>query len=412
MKNTPRFSLRAATAAFVIVVALIFIYLFFSSEKAPEYKTSQVKRGDIAVKISSTGTLEPEEVVDVGAQVAGLISELGTDSSGKLLDYGSQVKAGMLLAKIDESLYRSDVEQAQAQKKRAEAALLQMQAKLFQAERDWKRAQKIGPSTSLSQSAYDAYEAGFKTAQANVSDAEAQIAQAVANLSRAERNLGYCTIASPVDGVIIDRRVSIGQTVVASLNAPSLFLIAKDLRQMEVWVSVNEADIGSIHPGQRVHFTVDAFPGEDFSGQVTKVRLNATMTQNVVTYVVEVSADNSSGRLLPYLTANVQFEVISKSGVLLVPNAALRWRPKVEESRVETPESGKPKVWVHDGADIRSVEVTTGISDGAFTEVSSNELSESSQVVVGSADTDKTAPSTKGTTNPFAPNMSRGSRRN
>ena len=150
-------------------------------------------------------------------------------------------------------------------------------------------------------------------------------------VAAAQRNLSYCTIKSPVKGVIIDRRVNIGQTVVSSLNAPSLFLIAKDLKRMEVWVSVNEADIGNIHQGQPVSFTVDAYPNEIFHGEVGKVRLNATMTQNVVTYTVEVITDNSSGKLLPYLTANVLFELSQKENVLLVPNVALRWSPQTKQ---------------------------------------------------------------------------------
>ena len=167
--------------------------------------------------------------------------------------------------------------------------------------------------------------------EAAILQAKASLAQADAGLRRAKRNLDYCTITSPVKGVIIDRRVNIGQTVVSSLNAPSLFLIAKDLTRMQVWVAVNEADIGKIHPGQPVTFTVDAFPGEIFHGEVGKIRLNASMTQNVVTYTIEIITDNSNGRLLPYLTANVQFELHRLKNVLLVPNAALRWTPSVEQ---------------------------------------------------------------------------------
>jgi HlyD family secretion protein len=166
--------------------------------------------------------------------------------------------------------------------------------------------------------------------EAAILQAKAGLAQAEAVLRRAQRNLGYCTITSPVKGVIIDRRVNIGQTVVASLNAPSLFLIAKDLTRMQVWVAVNEADIGKIRPGQPVTFTVDAFQGETFRGEVGKIRLNASMTQNVVTYTVEIITDNASGRLLPYLTANVQFELSRASYVLMVPNAALRWTAAVD----------------------------------------------------------------------------------
>src|SRR4029450_5132323 len=147
------------------------------------------------------------------------------------------------------------------------------------------------------------------------------VPQAEAVWDRPHKSLGYCTITAPVKGVIIDRRVNIGQTVVASLNAPSLFLIAKDLKRMQVWVSVNEADIGSIKAGQPVRFTGDAYPNRAFHGEVNKVRLNAAMTQNVVTYTVEVTTDNSSGRLLPYLTANVQFEINRRRKVLVAPNA-------------------------------------------------------------------------------------------
>ncbi len=197
--------------------------------------------------------------------------------------------------------------------------------------------QKLG-SDALAESSYDAYRAAYETAAANMAVGEATVVQAQATmlqsqaaLQRVQRNLSYCTIMSPVKGVVIDRRVNIGQTVVASLNAPSLFLIAKDLKRMEIWVQVNEADIGNIHEGQAVAFTVDAYPGETFVGKVGKVRLNATMTQNVVNYTVEVTTDNSSGKLLPYLTANVRFEVTRREGVLAVPNAALRFIPQVAQ---------------------------------------------------------------------------------
>ena len=213
-----------------------------------------------------------------------------------------------------------------------------MKAKLLQAQQDWDRAQKLGPSEALAQSAYDQYQANYEVAKANLAAAEAAVeqtkaavAQAKASLNTAQINLGYCTIKSPVKGVIIDRRVNIGQTVVSSLSAPSLFLIAKDLKRIQVWVSVNEADIGSISPGQPVTFTVDAYPDQVFQGQVGKIRLNATMTQNVVTYTVEVDTNNDDGKLLPYLTANAQFKIGRRQGVLLVPNAALRWSPQSEQ---------------------------------------------------------------------------------
>lgn len=223
-------------------------------------------------------------------------------------------------------------------------------------------------------------------------------------MKQAEINLDWTRIRSPVKGVIIDRRVNVGQTVVASLNAPSLFLIAKDLKHLQVWVSVNEADIGKIRKEQAVRFTVDAFPGEVFAGKVAQIRLNATMTQNVVAYTVVVTTDNPDGKLLPYLTANVQFEVGRRKDVLLVPNAALRWRPQPQwiaaDAREKTPlqkpgshetppgdrtrQQQEPRhVWVQDGKFVRPVAVETGLSDGVMTEIIGGDVKEGMQIVVG-----------------------------
>jgi HlyD family secretion protein len=271
-------------------------YFRRDGDQAVTFRTAPVARGDLLVSISATGTLEPEEVIDVGAQVAGQIMSFGKDADGKTVDYGSHVETGTVLAQIDDTLYKAQAAEADAQVQQAQAGLQvananleQARAKLYQAQRDWERAQKLGPSEALAQAQYDSYKSAYEIAQANVALSEASILQAQAAVAQAEaanvrakRNLDYTTIRSPVKGVIIDRRVNTGQTVVASLNAPSLFLLAKDLTRMQVWVAVNEADIGKIHPGQPVSFTVDAFPGEAFRGEVGKVRLNASMTQNVV----------------------------------------------------------------------------------------------------------------------------------
>src|SRR3954447_12951438 len=305
------------------------------------FQTVPVGRGELRAVISATGTVEPEEVVDVGAQIQGQIDHFGNDVTKKPVDFNSQVDQGMLLAHIDDALYKADVDSSQAAMEsakanvtRSEADLAQMRAKLGQAQADWERAQKIGPSDALAQTTYDQYRFAFDTAKANVDVAAAQVVQAQkavvqaeATLTRAQRNLAYCTINSPVKGTIISRRVNIGQTVVASLNAPSLFLLAKDLTKMEVWASVNEADIGNIKPGQPVTFTVDAAAGRTFRGTVDKVRMDATMTQNVVTYTVEISVDNSDLALRPYLTANASIQVTKHDDAMLVPNAALRWSP-------------------------------------------------------------------------------------
>ena len=250
------------------------------------------------------------------------------------------------------------------------------------------------------------------------------MAQAKAALGKAKENLAYCTVKSPVDGVVIDRRVNIGQTVVSSLNTPSLFLIAKDLKRIRVWVSVNEADIGNIHPGQTVTFTVDAFPDEIFQGVVGKIRLNATMSQNVVTYTVEVNTNNADGKLLPYLTANAQFEVGSRQNVLLVPNAALRWTPRpgeiapesknAHETRVGSPRRGSggeavpPQsrgiLWIEQGELVRPLNVEVGLTDGAWTEVKGEGLNEDLRVVTSEGRRDAEAgPSAGGS--PFMPQI-------
>ena len=308
------------------------------------FRTGTVRQGNLVATITATGTVEPEEVVDVGAQVSGQFLEFGKDRNGKPIDYGSIVESNMLLAKIDTNLFQADVDldtamvaSDKAGEQQAQANVEQMKATEAQAEADWKRAQMLGPSEALAPTTYDSYKANYDIAKAKlnlavaaVASAKAATMQAEANLRKAKKTLDYCTIYSPVDGLIIDRRVNIGQTVASSLNTPSLFLIAENLTNIQVWASVNEADIGNIHPGQPATFTVDAFPNRVFHGLVNKIRLNATMTQNVVTYTVEINTDNSDGRLLPYLTANVNFLTGEATNALLVLNSALRWHPQTD----------------------------------------------------------------------------------
>jgi HlyD family secretion protein len=455
------------------------LYMRSTRTEPFSFRTATVTKGDLLASIGATGTVEPEEVVDVGAQVAGQINTFGKDVDGKTVDYGSVVDANTILAQIDDSLYAADVAQAQAAKDvaqaaldqantgvtRAKADLGQMQAKLEQASRDWDRAQKLGAGEALAQSAYDSYKSAYEVAKANVAvgqaaidqaqgavvQAQAGVAQADALLKRAKRNLSYCTIKSPVKGVIIDRRVNIGQTVVSSLSVASLFLIAKDLKRMQVWISVNEADVGQIHPGQPVTFSVDAFPGEVFHGEVGKIRLNASMTSNVVTYTVEVLTDNSNGKLLPYLTANAHFEIARRTGILQVPNAALRWTPQpemvapefrdrlanysrraVEKAAADTfPRNGgqpspdtavkpgeKPApdaksamtpgvVWVVDNGLVRPVRVQVGLTDGSQTEITGEGMTEGTEVVIGEQ---VQATAATGGTNPFTPQFRGGTK--
>ena len=243
--------------------------------------------------------------------------------------------------------------------------------------------------------------------------AEAEIMQAKAAVEMAQLNLEYTKIISPVDGVVIDRRVNVGQIVVAGLNAPSLFLIARDLKKLEIWASVNEADIAQVQVGQNAQFTVAALPERTFQAKVSQVRLNAQMTQNVVTYTVVVSVDNPDGKLLPYMTADVQFETARHVGALMVPNAALRWRPQSEwiapDARDKAADVAKPagsersdakvasrRVWVRDGKFVRPIDVKLGPTDGATTEIRAGDLNEGDEVVVNAiiADTSGESPRT------------------
>src|SRR6266404_3035634 len=400
------------------------------------FRTALVNRGDLVATINATGTIEPVEVVDIGAQVAGLVTSFGQDKNGKTIDYGSIVEEGTILAKIDESVYAADLAVAKAQLEEDKAGEVsaianveQTKAKLVQAEADWKRTQDLVHSQLLPLSTYDSTKASYEVTRAGVAVAEAAVAQARATtlqaealLSKAQRNLDFCTIKSPVKGVIIDRRVNIGQTVVSSLNAPSLFLIARDLTKMQIWVAVNEADVGRIAPGAPVTFACDAFPGKEFSGTVGKVRLNATMTQNVVMYTVEVNTENPENVLLPYLTANVHFVVQKESNALLVPNAALRWSPSslvevapearsekptdtTERSNPSGPNKGQsPKerfgvVWLKDGNVVRPLDVKLGVSDGAATAIISDNLREGQEIVIG----ETTEIAQAGVQNPFLP---------
>ncbi len=376
------------------------------------FRTVAIKRGDLRSTINATGTIEPEEVVDVGAQVAGMLQSFGEDPNraGKPISYGSRVEQDTVLARLENALFRTRVDQARGSLSKSEADIEQAQAKLRQAARELERTRKLRArgGAVIAEQEYEVAMANFESAKAVVNVCQSERAIAQSNLEEATVNLGYTTIRSPVKGVIIDRRANIGQTVGASLNAPSLFLIAKDLSRLELWSSVNETDIGSIHENQVVQFTVGALPQETFQGRVSQIRLNASMTQNVVTYTVVVAVDNSAGRLLPYLTARLQFEVEARKGVLLVPNAALRWQPRLKDVDPEATEvytqvqhaaarpddavtsSGSASshsgwLWLRHGEHVRPIAVHVGLSDGFMTEIAGKDLNEGSQVVVGAS---------------------------
>ena len=391
----------------VIVIAVAvavggwLVSLFSDNKEQLVFNTVKAELMDMRKTISATGTVEPEELINVGAQVGGMITSFGVDVDGNNVDYRSKVTENMVLANIDDSLYVSEVRECEANREQALAAIetakaniTLSEAQLKLAEANWKRAQQLNPQNVIPQSDYDSALADYEVAKAdigvskaNLSQAEAQLAAAEATLIKAKQNLGYCVISSPVNGVIIDRRVNIGQTVNSSMSAPSLFLIAKDLKKMQVWVSVNEADVGEIKVGQKAEFTVDAFPNRTFFGEVLKIRLNATMSQNVVTYIAEIGTDNSDETLLPYLTANVEFILAERDNVLAVPNSALRFTPDAamvpEEYLNFSLNEDERSVWVMRDGKICPVAVKTGLNDGVHSEIIAGNLKPGDEVITG-----------------------------
>ena len=391
----------------VIVIAVAvavggwLVSLFSDNKEQLVFNTVKAELMDMRKTISATGTVEPEELINVGAQVGGMITSFGVDVDGNNVDYRSKVTENMVLANIDDSLYVSEVRECEANREQALAAIetakaniTLSEAQLNLAEANWKRAQQLNPQNVIPQSDYDSALADYEVAKAdigvskaNLAQAEAQLAAAEATLIKAKQNLGYCVISSPVNGVIIDRRVNIGQTVNSSMSAPSLFLIAKDLKKMQVWVSVNEADVGEIKVGQKAEFTVDAFPNRTFFGEVLKIRLNATMSQNVVTYIAEIGTDNSDETLLPYLTANVEFILAERDNVLAVPNSALRFTPDAamvpEEYLNFSLNEDERSVWVMRDGKICPVAVKTGLNDGVHSEIIAGNLKPGDEVITG-----------------------------
>ncbi len=257
-----------------------------------------------------TGTVKPEEVIEVGAQVNGMIIAVGADRSepGKLLDQGSIVHKGEVLAQIDPTIYKAQVDYAEASLAKAKSDLQQLLTRCNQLTQEWRRAQSLLPKKAIANSDYDLAAANCQAAEDNVGGGRASVQQCEASLQVAKTYLSYTVITSPIDGVILDRRVNVGQIVCATFNVPGLFLVARDLHRTQVWASVDEADIGHIHPGLSVQFTVDAYPGEVFEGKVSRIRLNPVTTQGRTTYTVIVATNGSRG-MLPYLTAKLRFDV-------------------------------------------------------------------------------------------------------
>lgn len=365
-----------STKQMIVVLFLIFAATAYwigggkKESKEGQYKTRNVERGDIIQTISANGTLTPVVVVNVGTQISGTVVRLH-------VDYNDQVKIGQILAELDPALLRAQLQQSKANFLSAQVALRIADSKL-------KRHRLLQEKEFISPEALEMVEQETEAARAQLAVSKAQV-------ERDQANLSYSVIRSPISGVVIARDVDIGQTVAANFQTPTLFQIAKDLRQMQINISVAEADIGQLHIGQLINFTVDAFQQRKFTGTVKQVRLNPTIQENVVTYNVVAMVDNDDGTLLPGMTANINFVVVQKNDVLRVSNAALRYQPKDIESSEggKTTRSGNQSMLyqLSEGRPV-PVNVTVGISDGNFTEIVSGAVQAGDKVIISEV-TDK-----------------------
>jgi HlyD family secretion protein len=347
-------------------------------EAVPEITAEPVTRGSVVSVVAATATLEAVTTVQVGTQVSGNIQAL-------YADFNSIVRKGELLARLDPSLYESAIEQARANLARAEADRDRLAVGRADAESKLTRARELAERQLIPAQELEAAEVALKSAEAQVKSAAAQVTQARAALSQAQVNLAKTAITSPIDGIVIARNVDVGQTVAASLQAPTLFVLAADLRQMQLQANIDEADLGRIEAGQPVTFAVDAYPGETFRGSVEQVRLNPVIEQNVVTYAAIISAPNPDLKLKPGMTANVAVEIARRDDVLRVPAAALRFRPTAQLLDVLGDKTTAPAqpgtVWTYVNGRLAPVRVTAGVSDGTQTEIVNGTLEEGALVV-------------------------------
>ena len=389
----------------------LFFLLFWETQGKCQFILKNIERGEISSVITATGIVDAIATVQIGSQVSGTIEAL-------FADFNTFVKKGQVLAEIDQKPFKNKVIQAKAKLNVAIATLGEAKAKveiseafLVDAERTWKRKSELLRKHVISENDFDKAKTDYdmalaelKAAEARCRSAHAQVDQAGANLDMAELDLQYTTIASPVDGMIVSRNVDVGQTLIAQLQTPVLFLIARNLKEMEVHTNVSEADIGLVKEGQNCFFSVDAYPGKKFSGIVTQVRNAPISVQNVVTYDVVIRVANQELLLKPGMTANVSIVVAHRKEVLKVPNAALRFNPKMaglevnaprnlsgdsrnritQETNDRTQETQLSGVWVPDTeGKLLSVMLSLGISDDIYTEVMSGDIREGQKVIVG-----------------------------
>ena len=429
-------------AAAVVVVAAVALGLgAFRGKKngAVKYRTEALSKGDIEALVVTTGTLNPLRLVEVGSQVSGKIDKL-------YVDFNTQVKEGQVLAELDQSLLRAKIDQNNANYLSAKASLERARVTLDNLGKKYERSKTLFEKNLISFEENEAAEASYLGAKTDVQSAEARLVQAKSQLDSSRVDLAYATIRSPIDGIVINRLINIGQTVAASFQAPKLFEIANDLSKMQVECAVDEADIGKVKEGQKVRFTVDSFPDETFAGTVNQVRYSPTTTSNVVTYTTIVDVDNQALKLRPGMTATVSIITGEAKNVLRVPNGALRFTPPLPAEEVQkimmeagqrmmarrqgesgqvpagaapapdAPAAGGPqaaafggngaqapgarfrqpsRVWYEDAnGKLQVAFIKPGVADTAYTEVLRSDLEEGRQIIIGLASSSPTGTGT------------------
>jgi HlyD family secretion protein len=389
----------SVVAIVLAVGAGIYYYRSDVAAETPTLNTAEVTLGDIVATVEATGTLEAVTTVEVGTQVSGTIKTLAAD-------FNTQVRQGQVIAQLDPSLFDTQVAQERATVARLHAEVQRARVQAEDAKVKRGRARELASQELIAKSDLDAAESTANAADAAVKSAEAQLEQAQASLTQAQVNLSHTIIRAPIDGVVIARNVNVGQTVAASMQAPTLFVIANDMREMQVNASVDESDIGKVQVKQPVHFRVDAYPNETFTGTVSQVRLQPVVEQNVVSYVTVIDVPNRDLKLKPGMTAAVTIETARADDAVRVPTAALRFRPteqafaalgqkapaqpflprhRDESAKANEAAGAKERgaVWVLAQNNLKRVPVDVGISDGAQTAVVSNELTLGVRVVTG-----------------------------
>ena len=373
-----------AVGAVVLIALAVWLLSGGKKEEKVSFETAKIEKQDIHTSITATGTIEPVTSVTVGTQVSGIVAKL-------YVDYNSVVKKGQVIAELDKTNLISELN-------RAKADLSSAQSTLNYETANFKRYQTLFDKGLVSANDYE-------NARLTYDKARQTVASSRENVQKAQTNLGYATITSPIDGVVLSKSVEEGQTVAASFNTPELFTIAQDLTDMRVIADIDEADIGGVKEGQHVSFTVDAFPDDKFEGQVTQVRQQATTSSNVVTYQVVISAPNKDLKLMPGLTANVTIFTLELNNVLAVPTKALRFTPNealLQEGQQIADEEAPHKVWTKEGNTFKAHAVEIGTSNGMLTEIVSG-IGEGTEVLVDFSINGGNEAQEQKASNPFMP---------